>query len=190
MAKKSIIDNNLPSEKYVISLNRQHFERTYGVYILELINKNDRYYFIECLNDSVNISNKLAIKKIHSLLEDTNSAKNNRLFKYILNEKIEFGKNPNRKITDKDKQLVENFLTESEVKIHVYPLIKFNFDEITKKDHKDNNFKVKTFEKQLIRLFARANKRLMNEEVDEDYVRYDEIAFPKTWEQIKIDFYV
>jgi len=190
MAKKNIIDNNLPSEKFVISLTKQHFERFYGIYILELIFNNKRIYFIESLNDSLNIANKLAIRKIASHLDDTASARNNRLYKYILNEFIEVGKNPDRKITDKHKQQIEDFLTETELKLHVYPLIKFNFDTISKKEHKDNSLKVKNFEKQVIRMFARADKKLMNENIEDEYVRYDEIAFPKIWEQIKIDFYI
>jgi signal recognition particle GTPase len=190
MAKKNIIDLNLAPEKYIISLEKKHFERSYGIYILEMIHGNEKLYYIECLNDSLSLSNKLPIKKLSQHLEDSVSARNNKLFKFILNNIIEIGKNPNRIITDKHKSQIEDYLIESQIKMHVYPLIRFNFEEATKKTHKENSQKVKNFEKQVIRMFIRADKKLINDEIKDEYVRYDEISFPKIWEQIKIDFYV
>lgn len=190
MAIKNIIDIDLPPEKYILTLEKKHFERNYGIYILELIHNKEKLYYIESLNDILGISNKLPLKKLSQHLEDSASARNNKLFKYILNNIIEIGKNPNRVITDKHKSQVEDYLVESQIKMHVYPLIKFNFDEATKKTHKENVQKVKNFEKQVLRMFIRADKKIINEEIENEYVRYDEINFPKIWEQIKIDFYV
>lgn len=190
MAKKNIININLPPEKYIITLEKKHFERNYGIYILELEHKSEKIYYIECLNDILNISNKLPIKKLSQHIEDNASARNNKLFKYILNNILEPGKNPDRPVTDKHRDMFEKYMTESKLKMHVYPLIRFNFDEANKKTHKEDSQKVKTFEQQIIRMFSRANKKIINDDIDEGYVRYDEIGFPKIWEQIKIDFYI
>lgn len=187
---KNIIDINLPPEKYVISLNNKHFERNYSIYILEIIHNNLKYYYIEKLNDNLNISNKIPFIKLYQQFEDISSSRNNKVYKYILNNIIEKGKNPDRKITEKLKAKVDEFLSTAEVNMHIYPLIKFDFSGTSKKQHKENSYKVNVFEKQVIRLFSRADKIVMNDTIEDDYVRYDEILFPKIWEQIKIDFYV
>ena len=97
---------------------------------------------------------------------------------------------PTQKITDRHKFLVEQYLHKASLKMTVYPLLQFNFLELKRKEHKDNTKKVKIFEQQIIRLFKMNSKSLINETETEAYVRYDDIPFPKTWHQIKDDFYL
>ena len=185
-----LIDVNLAPEKYEIDLEKKHFEKSYAIFILELTHKKNKYYYIEHLIDSKGISVKYSFARLAYLFEEKNSSTHNQIFKFILNQIIEIDRDPERKITDKHKTLVQNFLTESKIKFHVYPVLKFDYNTLKKKTHKENTKKVKNFEQQVIRLFDTHSKQLINDKISNNYVRYDDILFPKTWHLIKIDFYI
>jgi len=188
--KEVLIDTNFPPLKYYINFEKKNFERSYGIYIVEINHNSEKIFLIDNLNDSLNITTKLPILKFYANMEDTVSARNNRVFKYILSQVTKIKIDDIKKITDKHKVMVEDYLYNSTLKMFVYPLIKFNFEELTKKIHKENNQNVRDFESQVIRLFHKANKKLINEIIDLEYVRYEDVLFPKVWEQIKNDFYV
>ena len=185
-----LIDVDFAPEIYTIDLNKQHFEKSYAIYILELLHNDIKYYFIENLIDSKGISVQYPFVRLANHFEEIKSSKKNDLFKYILNQILEPDKDPNRKITDKHKALVEKFLLEAKIRMLVYPLLKFNFKTLKSKTHKENVRQVKNFEQQIIRLFDMHSKKMINKEIPEMYVRYDDIRFPKIWHQIKKDFYL
>ncbi len=176
--------------KFIISLDSQHLKRYYLLYIIELIHKSDRYYFIGNTSDQQNINSSLAFSRLAEHLDDTNSSTRNQIYKFIVNNIVAPSKKEERKIDDKIRHKVEEFLAESKLQMHVYPLIDFDFPTLDKDAHKENMKNVRDFENLIIRIFMEASKKLMNKEKSVDYVRYNDIAFPKVWEQIKTDFYV
>jgi len=188
--KNSIITSNQPHPPYTIELSSNYFVRDYSVYIIELKYRTQTFFYIDNLSDINSLNNKYAFRSFGAHFEDIASAKNNELYQFILSQVKPLRSKEISKISDEEKALVEIFLCESIVKMHVYPLLKFNYNEITKKEHKENNAAVKLFETQLKRLFKRADKFVINTDYSETYVRYDEIKFPKVWEQIKTEFYI
>ena len=187
---KELINIDLPPKPYVIELQKHFFEKSYSIYILEINHKKNKIYYIENLINRRIISVKYPIIRLGQLFEENKSSKNNIIFKYILNKIIEPYKDPDRRITDKHKYLVNQFLSETDIKMAVYPVIKFDFNSLKNKQHKENVKQVLDFEQQVIRLFDMHSKKLINEGIPTMYVRYDDILFPKIWHKIKTDFYI
>jgi len=187
--KNNFIENALPPAKYKIVLEPKHFERSYSIYVLELAHKIDKFYFIEHLSDTLSISNKLPFKRLSQHLEDIASSKNNQLYLFLLTlAKTEKYKDSS-KITEQQKWKVDEFLTECTISMHVYPLIRYHFERITKNDHKENLIEVKKFESQVKLRFIKSGKNLLNEDEKQiGYMRYEDIKFPKIWEDIRLEF--
>jgi len=176
--------------KFTILLDSQQLKRYYALYIIELIHKNDYYYFVGNTSDQQNINSNLAFSRLADHLDDTNSSTRNQIYKFIVNNIVAPSKKEERKIDDKIRHKVEEFLVESKILMHVYPLIDFDFPILDNDMHKENVKNVRDFENLIIRIFMEASKKMMNKEKSVDYVRYNDIVFPKIWELIKNDFYV
>lgn len=187
-----IIKSNLAPKPYTIEFSENQFARSYSVYIIELIYNEKQIYFIENLCEHQGIGNKFSFKRLARHFEDIASSKNNQIYKYLYNDIIdETNKTKARKnkITDEDKWLIEKTLQKSKLKMHVYPLIKFEFDKLSKKEHKDNVLEVKRFENQLKRRFKKSGKNIINPDIETSvYMRYEDVKFPKIWEEIRNKF--
>jgi len=122
-------------------------------------------------------------------LQARNRSKQNQLYRYIAETLLNYP--PRIKTEDytpSEKSGINNFLSNSIVKMYNYPIIDFDY-MATKEQHQFQRQKVLQFEKEIINLFKYANKELINRSTPPNLLGYKSL-FPNALAEIKQTFSV
>jgi hypothetical protein len=148
--------------KATITLEGRIFRRQYLLYVIELINSGHRYYYIGQTGDRKYITARPPFRRLMGHLEDIGQSTQNQLYRFIAadlllisdaRQKVAFSENI--------KQQVEDFLVNSMLHMHVYPLETFRPDA-THSEHMEVLRKVEELERHVIKRFRDRGLRLAN----------------------------
>ena len=172
----------------ILTLEGQHFRRNYLLYIVEITHKNDKHYYIGQTGDNNATTARPAFRRLAGHMRDRGRSTENQVYRYlaerVLGHKEAADKNGN--FDEKTKQEVEDYLVDSTVRMHVYILQEFPPD-IRYPDHLANVRKVTLFEKMVITLFKRSQKKIANKKSSK-IPEGAKCPYPEILERIKIDF--
>jgi hypothetical protein len=172
----------------ILTLEGQHFRRQYLLYIIEITHGDDYHYYIGQTGDNHYVTARPAFRRLAGHLDDGGSSTENQVYRYLA-EKLLGPSNDDNKtkiFNGKTKQLVEDYLVHSTVRMHVYSLQEFP-SNIEREAHLTNVRKVRLFEKIVIDLFRKHQKKIANKKlsrIPED----EECPYPEILNKIKDDF--
>jgi hypothetical protein len=146
-----------------INIEGRQLKSVYAVYVIELIHKDDKYYYIGQTGDANYISARPLFSRIGGHLENTKRSTQNQIYKFIIKKLGISVPSGAKDYAREDKAKVEEFLFRSHITMHIYPLIEFNY-MLTKEEHRSRRNQVLELEKQIIHLFEQANKNIINHE--------------------------
>ncbi len=169
-----------------ITIEGRQLRSVYAVYVIELIHKDDKYYYIGQTGDAHYISARPPFSRIGGHLENTDRSTQNQIYKFIvrkLNIVVQAGAND---YSRQDKAKVEEFLYESRIIMHIYPLLEFSY-MLSEEEHRNRRQQVLEFEKQIIHLFGKSNKTLINNSRHKPRQAMGS-SFPDKYYAVKTDF--
>lgn len=144
---------------------QQQFKSSYLLYIVEIINKNTGHYFyIGQTGDRNAITARSAFRRLAGHFSDQGHSRENQVYRQIA-EKILKDNNVTKKgvFPPIIKKKVSDFLTNSKVKMHAFPILDFSGSE-TKLQHKNNRRFLEKIEKEVIKKIMKINgtDRILN----------------------------
>ncbi len=139
---------------FSIELAGEQFRRAYLLYVIEVCNNRDRYYYIGQTGDNNYITARPAFRRLSGHLEDSGKSTQNQVYRYIANKILEYREADNQEaFSEKIKQGVEGFLVGSIVHMHIYKVHQFD-PAISHSDHLINVRKISLLEKHVIKAFC------------------------------------
>lgn len=173
-------------QNFKIKLEGSYLQSFYAVYIIELTQQEQQYYYIGQTGDNHYITARPAFRRLTGHLENKNRSTQNQIYKFIAYQILNF---PAReKKTDfnlDEKARIEGFLSTSTLEMSVYPLESFDF-HASKEVHTRKRKATQAFEKQVILLFKQSSKTLINKAIPKN--GEDSIHYVKQYEAIVNDF--
>jgi len=175
-------------EKITLKLEGHHFKRQYLLYIIEISHGNDKHYYIGQTGDHNYTTARPAFRRLAGHLEDLGGSTQNQIYRYIAEIVLEFSEagQKNSKFDEKIKQAVEEFLVDSTITMHIYPLQPFS-PGIEKDRHLEIVRKVSLFEKIVINLFRTNKKSIANKKLTLPK-KGAECPYPQIFAEIITDF--
>ena len=171
----------------VLELSGKHFKRQYLLYIVQLINKNDEYYYVGQTGDTRVITARPVFRRLAAHLEDRKSTQN-QVYQYIAHNILNVPENEGKKIafTEKTRQKIEEYLIDCTMKMYAYHLEPFT-SEISSDEHHARRRNTLKMEKLVIRALHKNGKKVMNNKSTTDAI-YIDCPFPKVLQRVKKDF--
>ncbi len=148
----------------IIEINGKYLESKYSIYVIEIINNNDNYYYIGQTGDAHYITARSPFRRLNGHLSDLKSSTENQIYKYFAMQLIENNESNSKSYSSEEKELIENFFVNSLIKMYSFPLIDFKYNSSIE-THKNKRKQVVEFEKQLIHLFKNSNRNLINKKI-------------------------
>jgi hypothetical protein len=172
----------------LITLEGKHFHRQYLLYIVEITNKSDNYYYVGQTGDNNYITARPAFRRLAGHLEDGGRSTQNQIYRFLAVTVLGFPEADRKDsmFDEEIKQSVEDYLVESIVKMYGYPLQPF-IPRIDHREHLEIVRKVRLFEKIVIEVLLKNSKILMNKKIVSPPKR-EECPYPKVLDKIKSDF--
>jgi hypothetical protein len=172
----------------ILTLEGQHFRRQYLLYIIEIIHGNDKHYYIGQTSDHNYLTARPAFRRLAGHLEDSGRSTQNQVYRYLAASVLEFSEadNKSENFTEKIKQAVEDYLVHSTINMHVYSLQEFPPD-IERETHLTNVRKVMLFEKIVIDLFRKQERKIANKKLSR-IKEGEECPYPEILKRIRNDF--
>jgi hypothetical protein len=153
-------------ENFKITLEGNYLKSVYCVYIIELQHQSDEpLFYIGQTGDNAHKTARPAFRRLVGHLDNLNSSTQNQIYKHIA-KKLLGKRDTSLKYTSTEKAIIEKYFSESVLTMHVYPLENFDYDS-TKEEHKRKRQSAQSFEKQVIQLFIKNEKKLqlMNKQI-------------------------
>ncbi|MGA2917764.1 hypothetical protein [Methanoregula sp.] len=172
----------------ILTLEGQHFRRQYLLYIIQISNGNDNHFYIGQTGDNNATTARPAFRRLAAHLGDSGSSTENQVYQYLAEHVIEFPSNDNKgeKFNKKIKQAVEDYLVHSTISMYVYSLQEFP-PGIEREVHLANVRKVRLFEKIIIDLFIKHQKKIANKKLSKP-PRGAVCPYPDIFKRIESDF--
>jgi len=149
---------------------------------------NDKHYYVGQTGDHNYTTARPAFRRLAGHLDDLGGSTQNQIYRYIAETILGFSEAARKdsKFDEKIKQAVEDFLVESTITMHVYPLQPFS-PGINKDQHLEIVHKVTHFEKIVINLFRVHEKRIANKKLPLPE-KNAECPYPQILAEIADDF--
>ena len=173
-------------ENYVIRIPGKQFIPSYLVYILELKLRNTSYYYIGQTADNHHITVRPAFRRLAGHFEDNHTSTQNTLYRFILREFVE-PQGEMKEIHRLSKYQVSKILEESDIEMHVFPLMPFSHQMIIPLEHQEKVKRLREFEKHLIQYFDQKGYQLINRNRYSIKTQMKEL-FPEQFKLIKAMF--
>jgi hypothetical protein len=172
----------------ILTLEGQHFRRQYLLYIIEITHGDDHHFYIGQTGDHHYITARPAFRRLAGHLDDGGRSTENQVYRYLAEKVLGFSEagDKSENFNEKTKQAVEDYLVHSTVRMHVYSLQEFPPD-IEREAHLTNVRKVRLFEKIVIDLFRKHQKRIANKKLSR-IPEGEECPYPEILDRIKNDF--
>ncbi len=150
------------SKNTVLVLDGNHLRLAYSVYIIQLVNGNESYFYVGQTGDSHFITARSPLGRIGGHLQARNRSKQNQLYRYIAEVILKYpARDKYSDYTIAEKAAINDFLSRSTVNMYSYPVIDFDY-HASKEEHQIQRQKVLEFEKEVINLFKEGKKHLIN----------------------------
>ncbi|MFH1381454.1 MAG: hypothetical protein ABIH70_00990 [Chloroflexota bacterium] len=171
----------------VVELPGELFKRQYLLYIIELSRSGSRYFYIGQTGDTRVITARPVFRRLAAHLEDRKSTQN-QVYQYVAHRILEFPEYEGKKIafTQEARQAVEKYLVKGNLKMHAYSLEPF-VSSISREEHVKRRRKTQKIEEQVIALFRKNRRELMNQKVVAS-VSLKDCPYRKVMKQIAKDF--
>jgi len=167
-------------EYFTIEIDgQQQFKKSYLLYVVEIENKEKgSYFYVGQTGDRHHLTARPAFRRLAAHLSDQGSSTENRVYRGIA---VKILKQDSAKdkgaFSPEIKHLVSEFLTNSKIKMHVFPIQDF-LEGISGEDHKIHRDSVENIESNvisgIIRLFGeekvlnKINKKSKDKKVGDD----------------------
>lgn len=156
------------------------------MYVVELINDDHRYYYIGQTGDRNYVTARPPFRRLTGHLEDIGQSTQNQLYRYIAADLLLIPDARERaSFSENIKQRVEDFLVNSTVRMHIYPLETFRPDA-SHAEHVEVVRKVEEFERHVIKRFGARGLRLANRSTTPP--RDERMPYPDIFREIEQDF--
>lgn len=171
----------------IFKLTGEHFRRRYLLYVIELSHSGKKYFYVGQTGDTKEITARPVFRRLAAHLEDRKSTQN-QVYQYVAHEILGFPENEGKKtaFTEEARQAVEEYLIGSNIKMHAYYLESF-ISTITRGEHETNRRKTQKIEKQVIDVFRKNRKTLMNRK-STLLASLNDCPYPKVLNLVAIDF--
>jgi hypothetical protein len=148
----------------VFELTGEHFRRRYSLYVIELSHEGNQYFYVGQTGDTRVITARPVFRRLAAHFEDRKSTQN-QLYQYVAHDILKCPEDEGKKraFTERTRQAVEECLVKSNIRMYVYHLEPFL--STTAEEHKKRRRKTQKIEKQVIDIFHKNGKRLMNRKV-------------------------
>jgi len=172
----------------ILTIEGKHFRRQYLLYIIEITQGNDKHYYIGQTGDNHATTARPAFRRLAGHLEDRGRSKENQVYRYLAENVLKFSEaaNKSENFDEKIKQAVEDYLVHSTIDMHVYSLQEFP-PGIEREVHLKNVRKVRLFEKIVIDLFRKHQKKIANKMLSKPPIGVD-CPYPEILNRIESDF--
>lgn len=172
----------------IITLEGKHFQRQYLLYIVEIIHKSDKFYYIGQTGDNNYVTARPAFRRLSGHLEDGGRSTQNQIYRFLAVNVLGISDAAGKSsmFDEKIKQAVEDFLVGSTVKMYVYPLQPF-VPGIAHQQHLENVRKATLFERMVIDLLLKYSKIIANKKKI-PVPRDAKCPYPQVLEEIIADF--
>lgn len=146
----------------VFELKGEFFRRRYLLYVVELQHGRSRYYYVGQTGDTRVITARPVFRRLAAHLEDRKSTQN-QVYQYIAHDILGYPKEEGTKVAfaEQTRTAVEEYLVATEVSMHVYYLEPFK-PTISRREHVKRRRNTQRMESQVIDLFHRNRRRVMN----------------------------
>lgn len=173
-------------EKIKIHLEGNFFKSSYAVYIIELSHSSREkilrnYYYIGQTGDTKEITARAAIYRLGAHFSYGKSTQN-QIYKAVCSHLKCTG-------LEKERELVENFLTQCETNIYYYPVSEFDYNEKYRKnktEHYKKRLKTLIIESALIKYFQDKGDLLNKQSISTKKLLDDNLAI--IFDEIVADF--
>jgi len=175
-----------PVANMVLELKGEHFKRQYLLYIVELSHKGNKYFCVGQTGDTRVITARPVFRRLAAHLEDSKSTQN-QLYQYVAQDILNFPEDEGKKIafTEKARQAVEEYLVKSNIKMYAYHLE--SFLPATTEEHKKKRRKSQKIEEQVIAVFRKNGRRLINKK-QIPFPSYADCPYPEVLKRVAKDF--
>lgn len=135
---------------YKISINGRQFEKHYLIYIIQLRHQSKKtYYYVGQTGDRHYKTARPAFRRLAGHLEDQSRSTQNQLYKAIVEQILKKSPGPKQSFSNELKAEVSNFLVQSDIDMHVFPVLQFD-ENVGQELHRQNVLYVESVEKHLI----------------------------------------
>jgi len=171
----------------VFGLTGELLRRQYLLYVVELSHDNSQYFYVGQTGDTRVITARPVFRRLAAHLEDRKSTQN-QVFQYVAHEILRFPEYEGKKtaFTEEAKRAIEEYLVKSNIKMHVYYLEPF-ISTITQREHEKNRRKTQKIEEQVIDVFRKNGKELMNRKSTPPAPLSD-CPYPEVLKRVATDF--
>jgi hypothetical protein len=169
----------------IFEIDSKLFKSNYSVYIIEVINNSDRFYYIGQTGDSHYLTARSPLRRLIGHLSDSKASTENQIYKYVAKKILPSEKKESKKYSTEEKEMIENYFIQSDVKMYSYPLIDFDF-HASEDNHQKKTKRIVEFEKQVILLFKDSGKSLINKQIPKKIK--NQIEFTDVYNEIKDRF--
>ena len=151
-------------EPFEIKIDGKQFEKYYLIYVI-IINHNEKgkYYYVGQTGDRCYKTARPAFRRLAGHFSDIGQSTENQVYRQIIEKILKKNIEKNMKFEDKIKNSVTKFLIDCEIKMKVFPIIKYE-SSISEKKHKENTMYVENIEKIVIKSLCSTinTERLLN----------------------------
>ena len=171
----------------VFGLAGELFKRRYLLYVVELSHDNSQYYYVGQTGDTRVITARPVFRRLAAHFEDRKSTQN-QVYQYVAHEVLGFPEAEGKKtaFTEAAKREIEEYLIKSNIKMHAYYLEPFK-STITRREHEKNRRKTQKIEEQVIDIFRKNRKELMNRKSTPP-ASLSDCPYPEVLKRVAIDF--
>jgi len=171
----------------VFGLTGELFRRRYLLYVVELSHSSSQYFYVGQTGDTRVITARPVFRRLAAHLEDRKSTQN-QVYQYVAHEILGFPEEEGKKtaFTEEARRAIEEYLVKSNIKMHVYYLEPF-ISTITQGEHEKNRRKTQKIEEQVIDVFRKNRKELMNRKSTLP-ASLSDCPYPEVLKRVAIDF--
>ncbi len=171
----------------IFGLTGEHFRRRYLLYVVELSHEGSKYFYMGQTGDTRVITARPVFRRLAAHLEDRKSTQN-QVYQYVAHDILKFPEDEGKKtaFTEGARQAVEEYLVKSNIKMYVYYLEPF-LSSATPEEHKKKRRKTQKIEKQVIAVFRKNGRELMNRK-STPFASYTDCPYPEVMKRVATDF--
>jgi hypothetical protein len=155
-------------EHYQIILEGKHFQKNYLIYVISVINEQKgNYYYVGQTGDRNYRTARPAFSRLAGHFRDLKSSTENQVYKGILEKILKYDSKDPKNYTEKIKNTISEYLSNSKVIMDVFPIIKFE-PTVEMTEHKKNLSYVENIEKYLIKKLSEhynSKDRILNKKI-------------------------
>ena len=171
----------------VFGLTGELFRRWYLLYVVELSHDSNQYFYVGQTGDRKAKTARPVFRRLAAHLEDRRSTQN-QVYQYVAHEILGFPEDEGKKraFTEEARRAIEEYLVKSNIKMHAYYLELF-ISTITQGKHEENRRKSEKIEEQVIDIFHKNGKELMNRKSTPP-ASLNDCPYPEVLKRVVIDF--